>query len=67
MKSKITFCRNKIIIHTSKGEEVRNYSDLMYVKYNAPYCWLYFSGGAKFLAEIPLCCLFENLPEKTIF
>ena len=51
-------------MHTGKGEEVRYYSDLMYVKYKAPYCWLYFWGGSTFRAEIPLTFLLENLPEK---
>ena len=67
MKSKIEFYRSKIVMPTDRGEEARYYSDLMYIKYKAPYCRLYFSGGAKYLVEISLACLLENLPEKPFF
>jgi len=64
MKSKIQFYLRKIEIPVEGGEVARYYFDLMYVKYKKPYCWLYFSDGAKYIAEISVRDLMKNLPEK---
>ena len=47
MNSKVKFYGSKLVLTTKTGEVARYYSDLMYVKFKAPYCWLYFSGGDK--------------------
>jgi len=67
MKPKIKFYRRKIEISTNDGEIARYYSDLMYAKYKDPYCWLHFSGGAKYRVEVSIRYLLKNLPSKPFF
>ena len=67
MKSEIKFYRRKMIIPTSNGEVACYYSDLMYAKYEDPYCWLHFFGGAKYTVEVSVTCLLKSLPEKPFF
>ena len=67
MKQKVKFFRRKIEIPTPRGGVVRFYSDLMYVKYEDPYCWLYFVNGEKFKADITLKDLLKGLPAQPFF
>jgi len=67
MKPKAKFYRRKIEVSTENGEVARYYSDLMYFKFKDSYCWLYFSGGDKYLVEMSLKNQLKKLPEKPFF
>ena len=54
-------------IKTYNGVVARYYSDLMYVKYEDPYCWLFFADDDKYKVEVSIKYLFENLPQKPFF
>jgi len=45
MKSKIIFHDLKMEILVETGVIARYYGELMYIIYDAPYCWLYFTGN----------------------
>ena len=67
MKPKINFYRRKIEILTDDGEVAYYYSDLMYVKYKDPYSWLHFSSGTKYMVEVSIRHLLNNMPQKPFF
>ena len=67
MKSQIVFYDRKIEIPTETGFVVRNYDELIYIVYDAPYCWLYFAGSKKYKEEVTLRYMMEHLPEGTFF
>jgi len=52
MKSKIVFYDQKMEIPTVSGFVVCNYDDLMYVIYDAPYCWLHFTENKKYKLDL---------------
>ena len=54
-------------VATDEGEVSRYYSDLMYVRYDAPHCWLHFICGAKYRVEVSLTWLLAHLPELPFF
>ena len=53
----------KIEIAVKNGLVARYYSELMYVAYDAPYCWLYFADQTKYKVESTLKFLLDNLPD----
>jgi len=67
MKYKIKFYRKMMEISVTNGEITYYYSDLMFVKYDEPYCILHFADSAKHRVEVSLNYLLENLPKKPFF
>lgn len=68
MSLHIKFYRRKMEISVENGVVARYYGDLMYAKYDDPYCWLHFSGDAKkYRVEVSLSYLLENLPHQPFF
>ena len=62
MESKIVFHDLKMEILVETGIIARYYGELMYIIYDAPYCWLYFTGKNRYRVVIPLKKLMDNLP-----
>lgn len=67
MKLNVKFYQKKIEIAVANGETTYYYSDLMYIKYDEPYCWLHFIDGKKHKVEVSLKYLLENLPQRPFF
>ena len=67
MRHKIKFYCKKMEISVIHGEITHYYSDLMYVKYNEPYCYLHFTDDTKHKVEISLKYLWGNLPMNLFF
>ena len=65
MKSKIIFFDQKMAITTETGIVFRYYDDLMYILFDKPYCSLYFTGNVRYMAEVPLQYIMDNLPKTT--
>ena len=63
MNSKIVFHDLKIEIADKTGFIVYYYGELMYIIYDAPYCWFYFADKTKYKIETTVQYLFDNLPE----
>ncbi len=63
MKTKIVFHDLKMEIPTETGEVAHFYGELMYVVYDRPYCWLHFTGNARYKIEASLKYLMDNLPQ----
>ena len=67
MKSKVVFHRRKMEISKEKGIVARYYSELMYVRYTEPYCYLHFRDGVKYQLETTIDYLLKNLPKQPFF
>ena len=67
MMSKIVFYDQKMEITVKNGMVVYCYGELMYVIYDAPYCYLYFADKTKYFIQVSLQYLMDNLPETTFF
>ena len=65
-KSKIVFHDLKMEISVRDRVIARYYGELMYIIYDAPYCWLYFADNTKYNVEITMRHLIDNLPEAFI-
>ena len=65
MRTEILFFERKMAIPIKSGIVTRYYGELMYIKYDKPYCWLYFIKNNKFLVEFSIQELFDNLPEAS--
>ena len=66
VKSKIIFHDLKMEISVKNGVVARYYGELMYIMYDAPYCWLYFADNTKYKIEATMRYLIDNLPEAFI-
>ena len=69
MKSKIEYHDQKMNIPVETGFVVRvpkQYDELKYVVYEAPYCWMYFDDN-KYQIDATLQSISENLPVGTFF
>jgi DNA-binding LytR/AlgR family response regulator len=66
MKSGLIFHDIKMEIPVKTGVIVRYYGELMYVIYDAPYCWLYFVGKVKYKIEAAMQYVLDNLPESFV-
>ena len=62
MKSKIVYHDLKMEIWIETGVISRYYGELMYVIYDAPYCWLYFTGKNRYRVVVTVRNLMQNLP-----
>ena len=67
MNSKIVFHEQKMEIPVKTGFVARHYHELMYIVYDAPYCWLHFTGKTRYKVEVTLQYLMERLPKTTFF
>jgi DNA-binding LytR/AlgR family response regulator len=65
-KRRILFHDLKMDVPVKKEFIERNYDELMYVLYDAPYCQLHFTDK-KIVIETSLQHLMENLPEIIFF
>ena len=65
MKSKIVFHDLKMEIRIETGVISRYYGELMYIIYDAPYCWLYFTGRNRYRIIVTMKSLMNNLPEAS--
>ena len=63
MKTLITFYDRKMAIFAESEINARFYGNLMYIKFDKPHCWLYFTENEKFKVEIPLKEMTDNLPK----
>ena len=66
MKSVIVFHDRKMEILVKTGIVVRHYDELMYIVYDAPYCWLHFNDK-KYMVETSLQLFMGNLPQGDFF
>ena len=62
MNPKIVFYDLKMEITDGSKIVARCYSKLMYIIYDAPYCWLHFTDTKKCKVEISLQYMMQNLP-----
>ena len=67
MKSKIIFHDLKMEILVETGIIARYYGELMYVIYDAPYCWLHFTGKNRYRVVVTMKKLMDNLPNASFF
>jgi len=67
MKPKISFYDRKMVIPIKRGVDACYYGELMYVKFDKPYCILHFTGSKKYKVEISLKEMMDNLPQNTFF
>ena len=65
MKTEIVFCNKKMLISAKSGKVKRFYGELMYIKYEKPYCVFHFKEGPKYWIEVPLQYMIDNLPDAT--
>jgi hypothetical protein len=54
-------------IPVKNGMVVYCYAELMYVIYDAPYCYLYFADNTNYFIQTSLQNMMDNLPETTFF
>ena len=66
MKSKIAFLDQKMAISVESGIVLRLYDDLMYILFDKPYCLLHFTGNSRYIIQVPLQFMADNLP-KDVF
>ena len=62
MKSKIVFHDLKMEILDDATTVARYYGELMYVIYEAPWCWLHFVDKTQYRVEVTLQYMMDNLP-----
>ena len=62
MNPKIVFYDLKMEITDETKIVARCYSELMYIIYDTPYCWLHFTDTKKYKVEISLQYMIDNLP-----
>ena len=67
MNSTIKFYDQTMEIPIETGKKVHYYGKLMYVRYEAPYCWLHFADNPKCKVEIALQEIMRNLPQYVFF
>ena len=65
MKVNIVFHDRKMEIPVKSGIDIHYYGDLMYIKFDKPYCSLYFADKTKYTVEISLQSMKNNLPNAT--
>ncbi len=63
MKSKIIFHDLKMEIPDDTKIITRFYGELMYIIYDAPYCYMHFTGTQKYKVDVTLQDMMDNLPE----
>jgi len=67
MKSKIVFHDLKMEIRIETGVIARYYGELMYIVYDAPFCWLHFTGKNRYRVVVTMKSLMANLPDASFF
>ena len=63
MKSKIIFYDRKMAIPVKTGIVTGYYGELMYIQFDKPYCLLNFTGKNRYMVEVSLQYIIDNLPE----
>ena len=66
MKFNIVFHKQKMEISVKTGFIVHLYDELLYIVYDAPYCWLVLKGK-KYMVETSLQYIMDNLPKNDFF
>ena len=67
MKIPIIFHDREMAIFAESEINARFYGNLMYIKFDKPYCWLHFTENEEFKVEIPLKVMTDNLPKAGFF
>lgn len=63
MKTKFIFHHRKFVLAIETGFVSHYYGELMYIKFDKPYCLLHFTENIKYTIEIPLHYVMNNLPK----
>ena len=67
MKQKILFYDRNMVIQVNQKLITHYYGELMYIKFEKPYCHLFFTGKNNYMVEIRLQTLIDNLPAAAFF
>jgi len=64
MKSIISFYDRKMVLPVRTGIITRYYGELICVTYDKPYCVLHFAHNTKYMVDVSLQYLMDNLPSS---